>query len=510
MSNKTLAPLGAELANTFRDLNRFLREVGFYLLIAILASGGAFIFQNLIAVDDWWAYANSAQWQSTGPIAMGRPIFSVLTWLSFGGFPIHPLDTVLLYVALTVFAFTIFRRWSESSWFRLLLVLLFITSPFLVEHLHFNINQIPLSVALLLLSFWFVTITREARASLPVIAAGSLAAALAIATRHELLFLAIGTALIELSREAMTDVATARRRLLPVTGSILLAVLLAVVVIVAFVFGTGLGFESEGNYGTGGLVRDPEAFLRVLGRFFTFWRLFLFEEHYLFPTLTKVLVWIVAASALLQCFLMKDYRRLAIIVTVGLLLSALPLSFGLVSNGFPYLYAGVFPLALYACFLTCVALSGNTNHKVLRASAAVSAVLVIAISAANLSAVQVRMSNMNRRDFSTITQFLGAIRATYVQDWKVAMLGSYPKDIGIDWSRGQGWAWSREHCSVFSCMQELPALLILTLLERNPNARIFQLTDADKAKLQPQVDSLPEGSATMVRLDETHFVILLK
>lgn len=511
MNDKTVGPFAAEFVDTLRDLDKFIREVGVYLVGIILASGGAFIFQNLISVDDWWGYANNAGWQGTGPISMGRPIFSFISRLADNGFPIHPLDTVLLYASMSVFAFAVFHRWSASPWVRLLVVSLFVTNPFMVEHLHFSTNQIALSVALLLLGVWFVSmVSVERGAGYGTVLAGSAAAAIALATRHELLFLISGAAIIELSRLLLEDSAKFRRRLIPVVISMAAAMAIAVVVIVASASLTGLGFVKDGTYGTSGLVGSPEDALMVLGRFFFFWQLFLFGPHYLFPAVIKILVWVIAASALLQCVFAKDYRRLLVIVIVGVLLSASPFLFGLMTRNFPYLYAGVYPLALFPCFLACVAMTIPGSRRGIRALAGVAGSLVILISAANLSAAQVRLSNLNRLDFSTMTQFLAQIRTAEVPDWKIAIFGKLTPRPGDSWASSKEWSWSREKCSVFDCMQELPAILSLTLLEQNSSSRAFKLTPAEEDQLRPQLDALAPGSATLARLDQQRFVILVK
>lgn len=511
MNDKTLGPFAAEFEATLRDLNTFIREAGVYLVGIILASGGAFIFQNLISVDDWWAYTNNASWQGIGPISMGRPVFSFISRLANNGFPLHPLDTVLLYASMSIFAFAVFHRWSASPWIRLLVVALFVTNPFLVEHLHFSTNQIAMSVALLLLGVWFVSILSVERgAGYGTLLAGSAAAAIALATRQELLFLISGAAFIELARLLLVDAAAFRRRLVPVVFSMLAAIAIAVVVIIASAKLTGLGFVKDGNYGTSGFVGSADDVLMVLGRFFFFWQLFLFSPHYLFPAVVKILVWVIAVSALLQCLFTRDFRRLSVILIVGILLSASPFLFGLLTRNFPYLYAGVYPLALFPCFLACIAMTGPGSRRSLRAIAGVAGSLVILISAANLSAAQVRLSNLNRLDFSTMTQFLAQIRTAEVPDWKIAIFGKLTPRPGDSWATSKEWSWSREKCSVFDCMQELPAILNLTLLEQNSASRAFKLTTAEEDQLRPQLDALAPGSATLVRLDQQRFVILVK
>lgn len=503
--------LRTETTALLRELDGFMKRVGIYLLAVILASGGAFIFQNLISFDDWYAYTDNAGWQGIGPVSMGRPVFSLISQIAAHGFALHPFDTVLLYAALCIFAFTVFHRWSESAWVRLLVVSLFVTNPLLVEHLHFSTSQIPLSVALILLTIWFVTIlSLERQAEIPILILGSLAAAIAVATRNELVFLMSGAGLTALARAMLQDGAALRQRAPLVLGSIALACILAVAIILAALPIAGVSLVKDGFYGTSSLIGSADDFMSVLRRFAIYWQIFLWGPHHLFPLAVKILIWIIAIAALLQSALARDFRRFLVITFVGILLSAVPLSLGLATVSFPYFYAGVFPLALYPCFLASAALTGPVRPAGSRAAAAVACGLVILVSAANLSAAQVRLGNLNRMEFSMMTQFLGQIRATEVPDWKLAIYGKLTTGAKGDWSKGDGWAWSREMCSVFECQRSLPELLRLLLLEKNSYARVFMLTDAEKEALRPKVDALDPGSASLLRLDRQRFVIVVR
>lgn len=509
MHRESIERVSVEASEALRDLHRFVREAGLYLLIVVLGSGGAFIFQNLIAVDEWWSYSDKGGWQTTGPISMGRPTFAFLSWLAQDAFPLHPFDTVLFYSSLVLFVFIVFRRWSESSWVRLLILSLFLTSPFLVEHLLFTVNQIPLSFAFVLLSYWFLSISVVSDAEsegLPyaVVFSGALAAALAVTIRNELIFVISAAASIELSRAILQGSPKIGRRIGVVLSSLTITVILSALIILVSIALAGTGFRQSGNNGTDKLVRTPEQFLMVSKRFLEYWQYFLFRQQYLVPFVIKALVWVVVAVAVLESIVASDYRRTMVLFFAGILLSALPLSLGLVSTGFPYLYAGVFPLAFFACFVACVAITARPGVPGARLVACVASALIIAISAASLSAAQVRLSNLNRRDISTITQMLGAIRATGVVDWKIALLGSYTERTK------ERWTGNRERCSVFQCTQALGPLLSLTVAETAPAARVFELTQTEVDSLKPELDRLPEGSATLVRIDQRRFVILLK
>lgn len=509
MASGAFRPLGAEIASALRDLDGFMRKAGVYLLAVILASGGAFIFQTLIAEDDWWSYAGQGQWFTTGPIADGRPVFAFISAIAKNGFPMHPFDTVLFYATLTLYVFLVFRRWSGSQWVRLLLVSLFLTSPLLIEHLHFTVNQIPLSVALLLLSFWFLTLTSANHSdggdvSLAALLLGAIALALALTIRNELVFMVAGAAVIELGRLILDDRRQALKLLFPLFASLLLGGAFAILVIVTTVEVSGVPFDVSGNNGTAGLVSSRADFLQVLDRFLYYWRYYLFEPHYLFPYAAKVLVWVLAGVALLQAVVARDWLRIAVLAVAGLLLSAMPLSLGLLSKGFPYLYAAVFPLALFPCFIACLAVTGPDRLKPARWIAGLAGVLLVAMSAASLSEAQVRLGNLNRRDFSTMTQFLAEIRASGVADWKVALYGSYDDGLSISWGK------SREQCSAFDCVPALGPILVLTLMERSPAARTFQLTPEEKAALKPDLDAMSPGSSTLIRLDRQRFVIMMK
>ena len=276
MSAGALGPLGAEITASLRDLNRFMREVGIYLVVIILASGGACIFQNLIAADGWWSYADWSNWQTTGPVSDGRPVSALISLIARNAFPLHPFDSVLFYAALVVFAVTLFRRWSESSWVLLLLVALFVTSPFLVEPLLLGASQLPLAVALLLLSFWFLTLssvdqspTRQVR--LAAVLAGSIAAALALATRSETIFLMLGATLIELARALLTDRGHFGNRVFPLFASLLLACAFAALLIATVVTVSGLGFTTSGNTGVAGLIAGRDDAVQALERFLVYW-----------------------------------------------------------------------------------------------------------------------------------------------------------------------------------------------------------------------------------------------
>lgn len=508
MGERLFGSLGAEIRSTLRDFNKFMTEAGVYLLVVILASGGAFIFQPMIAGDDWGAYTNRAQWQGgADTIEKGRPMFALFSRLAYEGFALHPFDTVLLYATMTLFAFVVFRRWFQSQWGALLVISLFVTSPFLVEHLQFSANQIPLSGALLLLCVWFATIADPGRTGLAGTLLGALAGAAAITTRHELLFLLLGAAIIEVTRNLMFAPKPQAQTLLRVLTSLVSTIILAVCIVLLASKLTGVGLQSDGPYGTSGLVSDLSQLPALLNRFFRYWIAFLFLPHHLFPTVVKLLTWLLAAVALLGLLVAREYRRAGLFVLAALLLSAVPLSFGLVTVSEPYRYAGVFPLALYPCFIACVALLAARHVAWARRTAIACGMLIVAISSASLSAAQVGLSNLNRLDFSTINQFIAQIRTSGGPDWKIAILGTFS-----DESRPGGvWPTSIVECGTFDCQDwRLEYLLNLTLLERHAERRVFKLTEAEKAALQPALDALPPGSATLTRLPEDRFVILLK
>ena len=89
-------------------------------------------------------------------------------------------------------------------------------------------------------------------------------------------------------------------------------------------------------------------------------------------------------------------------------------------------------------------------------------------------------------------------------DWKVALHGSYTDGEQVLWAK------SREQSSVFDGVQPLRQLLTLVVAERDPGARVFRLTEAEAATLQPELDKLPAGSSTLIRVDRNRLVILLK
>lgn len=500
--------LGGALRDALADLNSFLRQAGLYLVIIILAAGGGFMFQNLMAVDQWWAYAGIADYQTTLTVSSGRPVFALVSALALKAFPLHPFDTVLFYAAMTVFAFMVFRRWTPSPTLRLLIVALFVTSPFLVEHMHFTVNQLPLSLAFLLLSFWFLTIAPAGPDGAPGrwygLPLGALAGGVAIATRNELVFLMFGAALIEAIRARLQDGRGLFASLWPMALSLLLASVVGVGIIFAALAITGSSLTRTGNIGTDGLVTSPQESIGLFRRSFDYWKMFLFEAHYLFPAVMKGLIWVMAAAALLQSLLARDVARAVALVAGGALLSAVPLALGLVSHNFPFHYAAVWPLALVPCFVAAIAVSVPRSAAAGRWVAGLAGALVVVIAAAGLSSAQVHLANLNRRDFSTMTQFLATIRSSGVIDWKIGLLGSYDSGDKPRWVR------SREMCSAFECTQALGPLLRLTLLERDPSKRIFTLTDKERAMFKADLDSLPAGSATLLRLDRERFVVVLK
>lgn len=508
MGERLFGTLSTEIGATLRDFNKFSCGVGIYLLIVVLASGGAFILQPMIAGDDWWAYTNRAQWQGGAPsIEKGRPIFALISTLAADGFALHPFDTVLFYATLTLFAFVLFRRWFSSRWEALLVVCLFVTSPFLVEHLQFSANQIPLSVALLMLCLWFATIADAGRARPAGLFVGALAAAAAITTRHELLFLLLGGALIEVSRTLMVEPKPYRPILLRVLTSLALTAVLAVCIVLLGSMLTGVPLQSEGTYGTSGLVNGAAQLPALLQRFARYWMTFLFQSHHLFPASVKLLTWLLAVIALLGLLLAKDYWRMTLFVLTALFLSVLPLGFGLVTANDPYRYAGVFPLALYPCFIACIAMLAARHNAWARVIAALCGTMIVMISSASLSAAQVRLSNINRLDFATINQLLAQIRVSGQPDWKIAVLGTFSKENGP----GGAWPSSIVECGVFDCQTwRLESLLNLSLLERHAERRVFQLTDTEKATLEPALNAMAVGSATLTRLPDNRFVIMLK
>ncbi|PZF78764.1 hypothetical protein DK847_02905 [Aestuariivirga litoralis] len=500
--------LGGAIGAALGDLNAFLRQAGLYLVIVILAAGGGFMFQNLMAVDQWWAYAGIADYQTTLTVSSGRPVFALVSALALRAYPLHPFDTVLFYATMTVFIFVVFRRWTASPWLRLLILSLFISSPLLVEHMHFTVNQLPLSLAFVLLSFWFLTIAPAGPEGMKgrwhALPLGALAGGVAIATRNELVFLMCGVALIEAIRARLQDGRGLFASLWPMVLSLLLAGAVGVGIIFAALAITGASLTRAGNIGTDGLVSSPQDSIGLLLRYLDYWKMFLFQSHYLFPGVVKALVWVMAAAALLQSLFARDVARVAALVAGGLLLSALPLALGLVSRNFPFHYAAVWPLALVPCFVAAVALTVPLGNAAGRWVAGVAGAMVVVISAAALSSAQVHLANLNRRDVSTMTQFLATIRASGVINWKIALLGSYDSGDTPRWVR------SREMCSAFQCTQALGPLLSLTLLERDPTQRIFTLTDNEKAMFKADLETLPVGSATLLRLDRERFVVVLK
>jgi hypothetical protein len=507
MGDRVLETQRAEVNATLRDFNGFFRQVGVYIIVVILASGGAFMLQPMIAGDDWWAYTNRAHWQGGAEsIEKGRPMFALFSRLAADGFALHPFDTVLFYSTLVLFSFVLFRRWFQSRWDTLLVVSLFVTSPFLVEHLQFSANQIPLSIALLLLCFWFTTIADPGRSRPASTLLGAVAAAVAITTRHELLFLLVGAALIELSRQLMF----APRPHAPILWRLLASFASTGVLVVCIVFLgsmlTGVEIQSEGNYGTSGLVSSVAQLPPLLERFARHWTTFLFRPHHLFPFPLKVATLLLMSAALVRLIYTREYMRAVVFVVVAMLLSTIPLSLGLVTTNSPYRYAGVFPLALFTCYIACVALVVVRQSAWARAGIAICCMLIIAIFSANLSAAQVRLSNLNRLEFSTITQFLAQIRATGGSDWRIAVLGTFSKDKQ---PRG-AWSTSIVECGVFDCQTwRLESLLNLMLLERQPERRVFRLSDQEKADLQPLLDQMTPGSASLTKLADDRYVILL-
>ena len=509
MNEKTLGPFAAEFVDTLRDLNKFIREVGVYLVGIILASGGAFIFQTNIMMDDWFSFSDNAYYQSVDTVRQGRPVFALLSHLAQDSFPLHPFNTVLFYATLAVFAFVVFRRWSESPWTRLLLVSLFVTSPFLAEHLQFGCNQIPMAFALLMVSLWFITISvqQEGRHWL-AFAVGVVAATLAIATRWEIVFLTLGCAAIELSRTALNGSPGLTKRLSMMTLSFLLSVILAVMLIVGVVYASGLGFQSGGNYGTEGLIRSMDQLWPLVDRFMIYWKTFLFGSHFLFPAILKILFLVIFLAFVVQCIMAKDYRRILKALLVIIPLSIGPLVLGLVTTNYPFRYTAVYPLALFPCYLVCLAVSLPRSNVWARGVAIVAGSAIVVISAANLSGAQVRLNNLNRLEFSTMTQFLAQIRTADVPDWKIALLGKYPDPKRHEF---RAWDWNSLECGVFNCWSNpLGSMLNLTLMDNNAEGRIFTVSDADKAVLQPILDAMPNGSSRLFRLDDTRWVILLK
>ena len=165
------------------------------------------------------------------------------------------------------------------------------------------------------------------------------------------------------------------------------------------------------------------------------------------------------------------------------------------------------PRALYPGDVACVAVLARRHWAWARRSVVVCSMMVIAIASANLSAAQVRLSNINRMDFSTINQFLAQIRASGEQNWKIAVLGT----LSAERSLSGVWPTSIVECGAFNCqILRLESLLNLTLLERRAERRVFQLSDAEKASLQPALDSMTPGSTTLKRLPHNRYVILLK
>lgn len=504
MRDTSSGPLGAERDAVLRDLHSFLRDMGLYLLMVILASGGGFLFQNLMAADGWSSYAGAGD-----ASAQGQPLLAQVAAMLRNGVPLHPFDTVLFYAALTVFAFTVFRRWTPSPWLRLLLVSLFVSSPFLVEPLLLTAKQVPLSAALLLLSLWFISVTCtnapfRRRMSWPAVTLGGIAAAIAVAITGDLVVLMLGAAIIEVSRALLQDNLVGANRLLPMMASLVIALLAGVVLASTAVLLAGIGVLPGIDLGAAGFIRTPQELVLGLRRFADYWVLFLLAPHDLFPLAVKLLVWLVAACAVVQSILARDFGRLLAILVVGALLSALPLSPGVAARGFPYAYGAVFSLALFPCFLAAAAVTVQRRASPLHRVACIAAALVVAVGASSLSAAQARIANLNRRDLSTVTQFLSAIRASGVANWKVAMIGSYSDGAPVSWTRGASG------CSAFACRQALGPLLRLTMLERNPEGRVFSLSPAEQAEFAPDLAALVPGSSQLVRMDNERFVILLK
>jgi hypothetical protein len=499
----------AELADLLLDLNGFIQKMGIYLLAIILAAGGAFIFQSNIMMDDWYSFADDARYQSTDTVAQGRPIFALLSRLAQDSFSLHPFNTVLFFAALAVFGFTVFRKWSGSPGVRLLLVSLFLTSPFLAEHMQFGCNQIPMAFALLMASAWFVTLSgAEERLDWASLAAGVLAAGLAIATRWEMVFLIFNCALIELSRVALQGKPGFRRLFTFATMSVGLSLILAVVFIFAAAYGTGIGLQTGGNYGTQGLIRSVDQFWPLLDRFALYWWTFLAGSHFLFPAILKFLFLVMFLCFAVQSVLAKDYWRLPKALLVLVPLSIGPLVLGLVTTNYPFRYTAVYPLALFPCYIAALALCVPRSIALLRAMAVTAGSAVVLISAANLSAAQVRLNNLNRLEFSELTQVLAQIRSADQPDWKIALLGQYT-DPGR--SSGPAWGWNSLECGVFNCWANpIGSMLELTLMDANAGKRIFQLSDADRTRLQPDQDAMAKGSSRLVRIDQTRWVLLLK
>ena len=514
-------PLAQDVGDLFRDLHLFLQASGLYLLLVILASGGMFIFQALLAGDDWDTYTGRAGWVGHNAITIGRPLHALVSRLALKSFPLHPLDTVFCYCAMVVFAFALVRHWTNKNGLRLAAISLFVTSPFFAEHLQYSINQI-----VLVLCFGFATLSyvflaralRNDRTSDYLFCA--LCGALAAVGRNEFLLLMASVFVIEYMRQNLTTVPPSLRQILNAVVTLAVMAGFVVMIVLAVSTATGFGLRSEGHLGYSGLVTTTGAARTTLLRLLAYVKAYYFASHHLFPIWAKLCLWVMIAMVALQCARAGAWRKLGLFVLAMLALSVIPLALGLVTTNNAYRYNAVIALALVPPFVLLVAhhLSGQAQGLARtgpgRAIVNLAAAVLILISGANLAAGQVRLLNMNRLEHATLTATLGQIGALQKDNWKLGLFGKYTgsrRVVSENYDRKKPWATSIMECGILSCQHNhLRRALSLLLAGNEASEHVLELTPEDKKTLKPTRKAMAKGTAKLVSLGEDRWVLVLK
>ena len=206
---------------------------------------------------------------------------------------------------------------------------------------------------------------------------------------------------------------------------LLLVSFFAAVLIVAVSALTGLPLLRSSQYGTEGLVGSLSQFESGLLRLLDYWKTYLIDSHHLFPRFAKLLMWVMALLALVPYAMQKDWRCLATAGGAAVALTTVPLALGLVTTNNPYRYNGVIALALVPCWLLAMTMANAKAEMAPRIVAMVSAAALLLISAGNLAAAQVRLTNLNRVELAMVTQVLAQIQSREQDDWRLAAFGRY-------------------------------------------------------------------------------------
>ena len=150
-SEKNNIIIGDDFSSSFAA--SFVQQSPIFIVI-FLTCPGLFLYQEIIAGDDWTAYLDGGRWVSAWSVQIGRPLRGLINNFLFDGFPIRPASLFAFMLAVSTYSVAIVTRLKLPRYLCSIICFSILSSGFLIELYQFSIMQSFSAIAFFLLTFF--------------------------------------------------------------------------------------------------------------------------------------------------------------------------------------------------------------------------------------------------------------------------------------------------------------------------------------------------------------------